>query len=211
MKVTDGDAGSVGSPYYGLLDLSAESTIFVAPRGTNNTWPGGADITFVETLLEYLEGELCIDTSRIFAEGFDMGGSMSDSLACSMGDVFRGVAVHSGGSMSGCAAHDTPAAYFMTHGINDGTCTYPAYGVPQLADFARVNGCTDPDPNQDNDSFAAALGTPTDPGGNNPVCTEFTGCMEGYPVRSCIFVGDHTPTPGNGWIPGEVWEFLTRF
>jgi hypothetical protein len=35
--------------------------------------------------------------------------------------------------------------------------------------------------------------------------------MEGYPVRACIFVGDHTPAPGNGWVPGEVWNFFSQF
>jgi hypothetical protein len=100
----------------------------------------------------------------------------------------------------------------MTHGTNDGTCTYPDYGVPELADFAQVNGCTNPDPTQGTNGLRSALGTPTDGSGGNPVCTDFTGCMAGYPVRACIFVGDHTPIPGNPtWVPDEVWNFFTQF
>ena len=41
-----------------------------------------------------LENQLCIDKTRIFAEGFSMGGSMSYAVACAMGDIVRAVAVH---------------------------------------------------------------------------------------------------------------------
>lgn len=44
--------------------------------------------------------------------------------------------------MSGCDPHDETVAYFMTHGTQDNVCSYPQYGVPQLDDFAEVNGCT---------------------------------------------------------------------
>ena len=211
-NVTD---GGVAKPYYGLWDLAAGSTIFVAPQGLNNGWSnsGGADVEFSRQLITLMENEFCVDTTRIFCEGFSMGGSMSYAMACGMGDVVRAVAVHSGGSMSGCVAHSKPVPYFMTHGINDSVCTYPAYGVPQLADFAKLAKCTSPDPTLSNTAFAAALGTPTDTSGNNPICTSFTGCTAGYPVRSCIFVGDHTPSPGgtSAWVPKETWSFLSQF
>lgn len=113
--------------------------------------------------------------------------------------------------MSGCVAHTHPVPYFMTHGINDSVCTYPSYGVPQLEDFAKLDGCTSPDPTLSNTAFAAALGTPTDSSGANPVCTSFTGCQAGYPVRSCIFVGDHTWQPGGNWVPTQSWNFISQF
>jgi len=41
------------------------------------------------------------------------------------------------------------------------------------------------------------------------------GCRSGYPVRSCIFVGPHTPSSPNtgpsNWIPGETWKCLSQF
>ena len=99
--------------------------------------------------------------------------------------------------MSGCAPHDTPVAYFMTHGNADSVCTYPQFGVPQVNDFAEVNGCT-------------AQSMPT-PSGQAPSCIDFEDCDPGYPVRACIFVGDHTPSPAGGWVPGETWDFISQF
>jgi poly(3-hydroxybutyrate) depolymerase len=194
--------------YYGLWGLANGSTIFVAPQGINNGWSdsgrstttGGQDIAFTKALYDKITSSLCIDTTRVFAEGFSMGGSMSYALACALPDLFRAVAVHSGGPMTGCVQHSKPVAYFMTHGINDGVCTYPRYGVPQLNDFAKVNGC-----------MSATLPTPSSAQAS---CIDFSGCMPGFPARGCTFVGDHTPSPPNvngTWVPAETWKFLSQF
>lgn len=204
--------GATTSPFYGLWDLanpsgSKSTTIFVAPQGINNGWSNsqGGDVTFITGLVQKLESEFCIDKKRIFAEGFSMGGSMSYALACAAPDMFRAVAAHSGGPMSGCVAHTKPVAYFMTHGTKDSTCTYPKYGVPQINDFAKLNGCKDMD-------IAGTL-KPTDQSGMNPACADFEGCSDGHPARACIFVGPHTPTPGGSktWVPAETWKFITKF
>jgi poly(3-hydroxybutyrate) depolymerase len=204
--------GSVAKPYYGLWDLAGGSTIFVAPQGTGNAWSnsGGVDVEFSRQLITLIESEFCIDKSRIFCEGFSMGGSMSYAMACGMGDVIRAVAVHSGGTMSGCAKHDKPVAYFMTHGTKDSVCTYPSFALPPLMDFAKMNGCTNPDPTLSQTAFEALLPEPTSTAG---ACMDFEGCKEGYPVRACLFVGDHTPSPDgtNGWVPKESWKFFSQF
>lgn len=200
-------SGSTGTNYqfYGLLKLAANSTIFVAPQGINNSWPSG-NVPFLKALITDLEDNLCIDTSRVFAEGFSMGGSMSYALACEIPDMIRGVAVHSGGPMSGCNKKNKPVAYFMTHGTKDSVCTYPGYGVPQIVDFASINGCQAMD-------IANTL-KPTDTSGMTPVCADYQGCSAGFPARACIFVGDHTPSPGGEaktWVPAETWKFITQF
>jgi len=200
--------GVLKGPFYGLWELAEGSTIFVAPQGIDNAWPDdgrtntteGGDVKFARTLIGELQDTLCIDNTRIFAEGFSMGGSMSYALACAMGDTLRGVAAHSGGPMSGCVQHNTPVAYFMTHGTMDSVCTYPDFGVPQVNDFAEVNGCMPRD-------------MPT-PSGQDPSCVDFEGCLEGHPTRACIFVGDHTPSPPstqNTWVPAETWDFISQF
>jgi predicted esterase len=194
-----------GGDYYGLWDMSNGSTVFAAPQGISNRWSdsgrtrtaGGEDVDFTRALVDELTSTLCIDESRIFAEGFSMGGSMSYAIACAMGDVVRGVVAHSGGPMSGCVDHDTPVAYFMTHGTQDNVCTYPEYGVPQIDDFASVNGC-----------MPTEMPTPS---GSTPSCVDFSGCMPGYPARACIFIGGHTPSPPGGWVPTESWEFISQF
>jgi polyhydroxybutyrate depolymerase len=226
--------GFTSKPFYGLWDLANGSTIFVAPQGIDpvNGWAdtggpgdphdgpinkasqGGQDIAFTRAIVAWLESNLCVDTSRIFAEGFSMGGAMSYADACAMGDVFRAVAVHSGGPMAGCVyGHNKPVAYFMTHGLQDGVCpygAYPGYGVPELADFATVNGCATPNPAQ----LPTGLPSPSGAQGTHG-CIDFQGCKPGSPARACIFVGPHTPSsPDSGpsnWIPGETWKFLSQF
>jgi hypothetical protein len=111
--------------------------------------------------------------------------------------------------MSGCVVHDKPVAYFMTHGEQDGTCVYPSYGVPELKDFSMVDGCAWP-------NLATSTGLPAPSGATGThQCVEFQQCKPNYPVRSCIFVGPHTPSsPDSGssnWIPGETWTFLSQF
>jgi pimeloyl-ACP methyl ester carboxylesterase len=207
-NVANGNNWATGKPFYGLWDLADGSTIFVAPQGINNGWSdsgrtntsGGQDIAFTRALINQLEDQLCIDKSRIFAEGFSMGGSMSYAVACAMGDVVRAVAVHSGGPMSGCVQHNKPVPYFMTHGTKDSVCTYPQYGVPQLKEFATLDGCMIP-----------TLPTPS---GSSASCLDFQGCSVPDPVRACLFVGDHTPSPpstSNSWVPAETWKFLSQF
>ncbi|HMA95528.1 MAG TPA: hypothetical protein VKP30_22720 [Polyangiaceae bacterium] len=208
--------GGVAKPYYGLWDLAGGSTIFVAPQGLKGSmglgWENksGADVEFSRQLITLMESEFCIDKSRIFCEGFSMGGSMSYAMACGMGDVIRAVAAHSGGTMSGCAKHDKPVAYFMTHGTKDSVCTYPSFPMPPLMDFAKLNGCTDPDPSLSQSAFEALLPEPTS---TAAACIDFKGCKAEYPVRSCLFVGDHTPSPDgtNGWVPKETWKFFSQF
>jgi poly(3-hydroxybutyrate) depolymerase len=213
-NVSTGSGGTIKSWYD--LDTTVASngtTVFVAPQGISNGWSnsGGADVTFSRTLITQLESTICIDTARIFCEGFSMGGSMSYAMASAAPDIIRAVAVHSGGSMSGSTnGHNKPVAYFMTHGTKDSVCTWPGYGLPQLQDFAKVNGCKTPDPTLSATAFQAALPQPTSTAG---VCLEFTGCTAGYPTRSCLFVGDHTPSPDgtDGWVPKETWKFFSQF
>ena len=70
---------------------SNQNFIAVYPEGINNVWLGdpGApnssivdDRPFVTDLLDTLESQFCIDTSRIYTTGFSNGGGLSGLLAC---------------------------------------------------------------------------------------------------------------------------------
>lgn len=104
--------------------------------------------------------------------------------------------------------HNTPVAYFRTHGTADQICAYPRYGVPLLQDFAKVNGCAMPEPSLDATAFDATLPKPTSV---NSACIDFMGCKPRYPTRSCLFVAPHEWNPGNPtWVPAEVWSFFKQ-
>ncbi len=201
--------GSTENPFYGLWYEANSSTIFVAPTGLgsgNNTgWPnvGGQDVAFTDAILEQVEAGLCIDTTRVFAVGFSYGASMSYALACARPDVFRGVALFSGGDMSGCDGGSEPIAFYASHGIADGTVDI-SWGRSVRDHFVRVNGVTPQEPIE-----------PT-VGSGAHVCTVYGGGSSRYPVEWCAFDGDHTPNPhdngeGTSWAPAEVWAFISQF
>jgi hypothetical protein len=166
-----GSSGAVWS-YYGMQAQANNSTIFVAPQGNGNGWAnsGGADLKFVDDMVALIEGDLCVDTTRIFSMGFSYGGGMSYAIACARAKVFRAVAVYSGAQLSGCDGGKDPIAYLGIHGISDGTCNIA--GGRSLRDkFVQNNGCTaqsPPEPRSDNLTHT---------------CTTYQGYRTGYPIE----------------------------
>jgi len=202
--------------YFGMWKLAnpaggKATTIFVAPQGINAGWGQGAkDLAFFRAMMDKFESELCIDTSRIFASGFSMGGSMSYALACAMPEKMRAIAMYSGGNMSGCdQSNRGPVPIFISHGTEDGTCTWPNFGEPQINDLAERNGC------QTEDLYNECHPTSI----MDPVCVDYQGCDSGYPARACIFKGPHIGSPGtegtygknNTWVPQANWDFFKQF
>ena len=195
---TDVAKGITTQPYYGLQALSKDTTIFVAPQGISNGWAdtNGRDVTFVDTMLAQFEAGLCIDTTRIFSVGFSYGAAMTYALACARAAVFRGVAVYSGGVLSGCSGGTLPIAYLASHGVSDPTLRYS--GGLSLADrFVRNNHCT--------------MQTPPAPakGSRAHTVTDFKNCSAGHPVEWIAFDGGHTENLT--YLPGLTWQFFTQF
>ena len=195
--------------YYGLLRLSNNSTIFVAPQGLNNGWANtnGQDVTFVDDMLRLIEANLCVDTTQRFATGWSFGGAMSYALACARPSVFRAVAVQSGAQLSGCSGGTTPVPYLGIHGIRDSVLNI-SLGRSLRDTFVRNNGCTPQNPPE------PAQGSLTH------IITNYSGCRAGFPVEWAAFDEDHNPAPADGvpgiqgartWVPAEVWRFFTQF
>jgi poly(3-hydroxybutyrate) depolymerase len=191
-------AGSTSreGPYFGLWDQSNGTTIFIAPSADGGLWNATSDTAFVSAILDAVEADLCIDTSRIMLEGFSQGAAMSWTLGCGLQGVFRAIVGHSGGGVSnpsGCQ----PIAYFGSGGTQENVTQ-----TTQTDPFATWNGCTI-------ETFAAA---PT--GGHS--CNDYKNCSAGHPVRWCPFGGPHMPDPADSgettsWMPSEVWSFLSQF
>ena len=141
-----GSSGDTWS-YYGLKAQANNSTIFVAPQGISNGWgnSGGQDLKLTDDMIKLIEGDLCVDTTQVFALGFSYGGSMSYALACARPTVFRAVAVFSGGVLSGCDGGTLPVAYIGIHGISDGTLNISG-GRTMRDRFVMNNGCTAQNP-----------------------------------------------------------------
>jgi poly(3-hydroxybutyrate) depolymerase len=222
-ELNGNDVEMYNQKYYNLLPQSNNTAIFIAPNGSQSSgpctgtgsgdsgcgWPNSnnVDLTFVDALVKSIEDNFCIDTNRIFADGWSYGGSMSYKTACErpLGGVsngyIRGVAVYSGSQLSGNCTPSKPVAYYASHGTHDSVLNY-SNGVGLAQNFAKANGCN--------------WATPTSVTSGAHVCTNEMACMTGYPVEFCSFNGDHTPYPDNGqesssWNAANVWTFLSQF
>jgi pimeloyl-ACP methyl ester carboxylesterase len=178
--------------------LSEGTTIFIAPDAVNGLWSSATDVEFVDDILEQVEADLCIDTTRVMLEGFSQGGAMSWALACARPNVFRAVVVHSGGGVARPATC-APVAFMSSLGQDE------SGGAGQTSNsdfFAMQNGCT-------------VQTLPKAPSGGH-ACSDYEGCSAGSPTRWCDYDGGHTPAPndsgqGTSWMPNEVWTFLKQF
>jgi predicted esterase len=190
-----GRSADVAPSYFGLWDLAQGTTIFAAPDAAGDrTWKPASDTPMVEALIEQLTNDLCIDESRIVAEGFSHGGAFSWTLACALPGVFQAAVVHSGGGM-GLPQSCQPIPFWSALGT-DGS------GQGMSSDhFAKVNGCT-------------VESLPMAPQGGH-ACTNYKNCGAGHPTRWCDYDAGHTPSAvdagqSKSWVPQEVWTFLTQ-
>jgi polyhydroxybutyrate depolymerase len=136
--------------------------IVVYPQGTGrpSRWYAGRapfigeertdDVQFVRDLLAELERNLCVDTTRIYANGMSNGGGMSNRLACELADQIAAIGGVAGGYTAlpdGCKpARPIPVIAF--HGTADPLVDYDGNrrlrvpAIPTWAeDWAARNGC----------------------------------------------------------------------
>lgn len=209
--------------HYGLQKLSNNGAIFVAPQGEGGNWSNPKDLTFVDDMVKLISDNLCVDTTRLFANGFSFGGAMTYSIACARAEVFRGVAIYGAGVITGCEDGNKPIAYWQMHGLTE--TTFPIDGVRGMKDrFVKSNGCTPQNPPEPPRPEPYLVD-----GGH--ICTSYAGCSSGYPLRWCVHQSGHAnavvdgtgndrnpcANPGSTcsdscrctWVPADVWSFFT--
>lgn len=199
------------SNYFTFSTQDNKNTIFVAPNATDGagTW-SKTDVAFTDAILAQVEGDLCVDTTRVFASGFSFGGGMAIAIACTRADVFRAVAFFSGADLTGsCPTAPTkPIAYYASQASQDHgslPADSPIAGEVIQANFAAVNGCT-----------PAPAATTFPASGQPHTCTHYQGCSAGHPTEFCVFNGAHgwdpvDPGQTSSWDPPEAWKFITQF
>ena len=153
------------------------SALVVYPQGIDKQWTGDPeapatseinDIEFANDLLDYLEKEYCIDTTRIYASGFSNGGGLTDLLACNtkVSTRLAAVAIASGAFYTDSAlreplfSHCTPSHILPImefHGSKDPVEHYDgkttpdgeSYSLPEWCEgWAKRNGCSKDDKNK---------------------------------------------------------------
>ena len=96
-----GSSEEGSSPYKGQTD--PEGVVTAYPNGlsgpSGGAWNVGPccvanvdDVAFARALVAQVETKACIDTKRVYAVGFSMGGGMSHYVACHAADLFAAVA-----------------------------------------------------------------------------------------------------------------------
>ncbi|MGD0838396.1 MAG: hydrolase [Polyangia bacterium] len=224
--VDNGGSSGYFMAYYGLQRLSNNGLIFVAPDGLNGEWANsnGEDLQLVDDMVQLIENNYCVDTTHLFAQGFAWGGGMTFEIACARAKVFRAVAIYEGAEFSGCDNGTDPVAYWQMVGLTDDTCTI-SMARPMRDQFATNNGCTIPQTEPPEPPLPPPY---LNPGGH--VCTDYTGCSSGHPLRWCVHqsglsngVVDGTSDVNNScamapstcstscpctWVPEDVWSWM---
>jgi len=156
-----GAGGKFFAPYSGFSTLAdAEGFIALYPdpleeNAGRTYWNidqaprGPDDVQFIADLLDYVEDELCVDASRVYAAGVSNGGGMAALLACQLSERFAAIASIAGGyaSLPPCQPAN-PVSVIEVHGSadtvvpDDGTPPDGAGAVgPFLAAWRERDGC----------------------------------------------------------------------
>lgn len=168
--------------------------------GMDYGWPNtdGQDVAFAKAMLAALNADYCIDAQRVFSAGVSYGGWMTNTLGCQMPEVFRAIAVVSGGlsveTAGSCA--NRPVAAWLTHGDADATVPF-ADGERARDVFIGKNACS-------------TLDTQKVVVNPNTTCMVHDECSTGnYPVVWCPVLGGGHNMPA--WVGAEMGAFFSRF
>jgi polyhydroxybutyrate depolymerase len=154
-----GASGIFMENYSGLSELADRAgflVVYPSAYGTHPFWSlnddmpnGKEDLTFISDLLDNLEDNMCIDTSRVYATGVSNGGGFTARIGCQLAPRLTAIAPVAGGYKAIADCHPERALSVLEiHGTNDGAVPY--HGVPPdfrgsvpryLQSWRRLNGC----------------------------------------------------------------------
>jgi poly(3-hydroxybutyrate) depolymerase len=198
----------------------ADQAIYLFPDGIDFTYGGsdfglgwnqscqGYDTDFTAAMMNYVETNLCVNTTTRFATGYSWGADMTDTLVCCMGNMFAAVAPSSGdemdynpydptigfGSGLNCAASNRPA-WRITYGSGD-TNTQGGDGAYTLQQFKDSVGY------MMNAQTCASTSTALDSN-----CVAYNNCAKA--VIECNYPGLGHNLPST-WAQ-DTWNFFSRY
>lgn len=204
-----------------------EKFIVVYPEAENNlNWDlgGSYDIDFVLQIIEDMDAQYDIDTDRVYASGFSMGGMFSYTLACKIPDAIAAIAPGNGyplGGVSGCVQSRSVPIFHM-HGTADDFVAYS--GIHNFLDGRIAEyGCpteptlTDPYPvgSADSKSFKETWGPCTNNQGHQSevVLVSVAGMIHDWATAGKANTNEDPEFNGKPFdIDGseEAWAFLKK-
>lgn len=150
----------------------------------------GADVPYVDAIIEDVKSRFCADTSALFAVGYSSGSWLANQLGCIRSDVFRGLATVAGGDPGVRNCKDTPIAQMFVHDQNDESNRIE-WGEPARDRLIKLNGCD------------SEMPLPVEP---SP-CVSYQGCTPGYPVIWCATSGKGHARQDDFAAPA-FWKFF---
>ena len=227
--VTGNGQGQMNGTTY-KAETDPEGVISLYPDGTKSAdaskmgpgWNVGPccsdddDIAFSRAMIKKVEEIACIDSKRIYATGFSMGGGMSNHVACFMSDVFAAVAP-AGMDLNKDNSKDCkpvrPISIIMFRGTNDQTCRWQGgdSGFNDGMNFLGAEGNFKFWGEKNGCDVSSEIK-------NSDGCREYTGCKDGVRVVLCVdknvgaggFMGGGPDGHAQG--DGKIgWPFLKEF
>lgn len=209
------------SPYKSTTDQEGVITVYpdggMSPLG-GQAWNIGScctdedDEAFTRAIVKAVKEVAYIDSKRIYAAGFSMGGGMSHYAACTMADIFAAVAPAS----MDLATQNTPncnpsrpISVIAFRGTNDGTVAY------QGAASTMVPGkpLTFLGAEENHKFWAQKNQCQGNPIRDANGCSTYENCAAGTKVTLCTNMGTASCS-GNGHdagCPRIGWPFLKQF
>jgi poly(3-hydroxybutyrate) depolymerase len=149
-----------------------------------------ANMAYIDAVIAWLQANVCIDSSKLFATGQSSGGFFSQTLGCQRGHVFRAIASSSGGWRDFDNCMGNPGVW-MSHGKADSAALL-ADVDKATAYWFMAKGCSMANPK------------PVDPA----PCVAYDRCKDGVPFVTCTHGGGHPWPP---YATKGVWTFFSQF
>jgi len=192
-----------------------ENFIVVHPNGLSNKWTVNAlnnpDIDFVETLLNQLELDYNIDSSRIYSTGMSNGGFFSFSLACNLSNRIAAVASVTGTMFSPLINNCTPTRplpILQIHGTKDDIVEYST--ALNALDYWKTHNKTSLTP------IISNMPNLDDKDGSTVQRFDYVNTDNNIEVRHFKIIGGGHDWPGfkgnmdiNATV--QVWNFVKKF
>ena len=203
---------------FGFLVIYPQGTLL--PSSGQTHWNVGGwttssttdDVSFINSLINFIDDEYSIDPKRIYSTGMSNGGYMSYKLACDLSSKIAAVVSVTGSmtiqTVDGCnPSHPTSVA--QIHGLQDSVVSY--YGnawskpIEEVMEYwANYNNCS-------NESNSSEI-TGSNGGGTHDVYSE---CDNQTSVELFLMnnMGHDWPNLNNHDIQASttIWDFLSKY
>jgi polyhydroxybutyrate depolymerase len=216
--------------------------LLVSPQGTGALvfWnhrqraDGPPDVAFLESVMDGVEHDLCVDRTRVYVTGYSNGAFMTSTLGCVMADRLAAIAPVAGARFDAGCAPDRPLPVLAFHGTADPIVAFSGGAsvaggslrfddetidnfsgdvnrpiIDSLADWAKVDGC-DSTPGETHVSASVVLRQWRCPTGQEVALYEVQGGGHSWPGSqfSAAVAAVIGPTTMDIDASELIWEFF---